>query len=167
MLLRDLILEEHSKTQTNKIIDWVGANKQRFDELMHLFLGDEYRVTQRAGWPLSYIAIQYPELVKDHLQKIVHNLNRPKLHDAVKRNTLRILQHINIPEALQGELMDACFKYIESPTEAVAVKAFSLTILHNLSTQYSEILPEIKTIVTAQIEYQTAAFKSRAKVFLK
>ena len=48
MNLRSEILAEHSKAQTNKIIEWVGNSQQRFDELINLFLGDEYRITQRA-----------------------------------------------------------------------------------------------------------------------
>ena len=40
--------------------------------------------------------------------------------------------------------MTACFNYIPNPDEAIAVKAFSLTVLENLSKQYPEILPELK-----------------------
>jgi hypothetical protein len=164
--LREMILEEHSKTQTDKIIAWVGIDQRRFDELVKLFLGDEYRVTQRAGWPLSYIAIAQPALAKKHLKKLVENLRQPNLHNAIKRNTLRFLQQTDITKSLQGELMDHCFRFIETVNEPVAIKAFSLTILHNLSKQFPEILPEIKAIIADQIDHQTAAFTSRAKVFL-
>ena len=163
--LRDMILESHSKSQTNKIINWVGQDQHRFDELVTLFLNDEYRVTQRAAWPLSYIAIAHPDLIKKHLKKLVENLRKPNLHNAIKRNTTRLLQHIPVPKALQGEVMDHCFHFIEDPNEAVAVKAFSLSILHNLSKQHPAILPEIRTIIESQIEHQTPAFKVRAKIF--
>ena len=63
--------------------------------------------------------------------------------------------------------MDICFKYVESPTEAVAVKAFSLTVLGNLAKQYPDILPEIKIIIEEQMPHQTASFKVRARLFLK
>src|ERR1043166_3202174 len=101
MELRDMILESHSKSQTNKIINWVGQDQRRFDELVTLFLNDEYRVTQRAAWPLSYIAIAHPDLIKKHLKKLVENLRKPNLHNAIKRNTTRLLQHIPIPKTLQ------------------------------------------------------------------
>ena len=63
--------------------------------------------------------------------------------------------------------MDACCKYVESSTEAVAIKAFALTVLGNLAKKYPEIIPEIKIIIEDQLAHQTAAFKSRAKKFLK
>lgn len=61
--------------------------------------------------------------------------------------------------------MDLCFRYVASPTEAVATKVFSLTILSNLATLYPEILPEIILLIEEQLVHQTAAFKSRAKLF--
>jgi hypothetical protein len=56
---------------------------------------------------------------------------------------------------------------VESPTEAVAIKAFSLTILGNLAKKYPEIIPEIKLLIQDQMPDQTAAFKVRAKKLLK
>ncbi len=88
---------------------------------------------------------------------------KPNLHNAVKRNTMRLLQQIEIPKPLQGEVMNCCFNFIEDPKEAVAVKAPSLAVLENLSKLYPEILPEIKLIIEARWAYETAAFKSRAK----
>ena len=167
MKLRDEILAEHSKSQTNKIIKWVGDSQPRFDELIKLFFANEYRVTQRAAWPLSYCAIQHPELVKKHFGKLIRNLSKKGLHDAVKRNTVRLLQDMEIPERYHGELLNKCFDYIQSPQEAAAVKAFSLTILEKLSNIYPDIRPELKTIIEDRWDTETAAFRSRAKKILK
>ena len=166
MNLRETILEEHSKAQTNKIIKWIGSNQKRFDELFKLFLNDEYRVVQRAAWPLSYCVINHPELIKKHFTKLIKNLRKPGLHDSVKRNTVRLLQHIPIPGKLHGEVMDICFNYISDPKEKVAIKAFSLTTLENLCQQYPEIRQELKAIIEDRWDYETAAFRSRAKKIL-
>src|SRR5689334_8063342 len=99
MNLREAILQEHSKKQTLKIVNFVGNNQERFDELVNLFLGDEYRVTQRGAWAASYIAEAHPELMRKHLKKIILNLEKP-VHGAVKRNTLRLLQFIELPSSL-------------------------------------------------------------------
>jgi hypothetical protein len=63
MHLRNTILQEHSKAQTDKIVQWIGKDPQRFDALFDLFLTDEYRVVQRAAWPLSYVAINHPAFI--------------------------------------------------------------------------------------------------------
>ena len=53
MNLLNEILKEHSKAQILKIVKYVGSDQLRFDELIKLFLNGPYRVTQRAGWPIS------------------------------------------------------------------------------------------------------------------
>ena len=88
-------------------------------------------------------------------------------HDAVKRNTVRILQVVPIPKKFQGTVMNLCFDYIVDPTEKIAVKAFSLTVLRNLSQLYPEIKQELRTIIEDRWEFETAAFHSRAKKILK
>jgi hypothetical protein len=165
--LREAILKEHSKAQCTTIVNWVGANQQRFDKLFTLFLHDEYRVVQRAAWPVNYCVIAHPNFITKHWSSLIKNLQEYNLHNAVKRNSIRLLQDIAIPKKYQGQIMDICFKYVESPAEAVAIKAFSLTVLSNLANQYPEIIPEIKLLIEEQLGRQTAAFKSRAKLFLK
>jgi hypothetical protein len=167
MNLKEEILKEHSKRQTDRIIRYIGADQKKFDELIHLFLHEEYRVVQRAAWPLSYIAIRHPDLISKHLNKIVRYAKNPKLHNAVKRNVVRFLQHIEIPKKLQGDVMDLCFYFLESSGEPVAIKAFSLTVLGNLAKQYPEIITEIKLLVEHQIHQQSAAFRSRARKVMK
>ena len=165
--LREQILKEHSKAQCASIVHWVGASQQRFNELFHLFLNDEYRVVQRAAWPVSNCVIAYPDFIKKNWSAFTVNLQKTNLHNSVKRNSIRMLQDIIIPKKYQGQIMDICFNYVQNPNEAVAVKAFSLTVLSNLAQQYPEIIPEIKFLIVEQIDHQTAAFKSRAKVFFK
>jgi len=63
--------------------------------------------------------------------------------------------------------MNACFRFIETPSTPVAIKAFSLTTLFNLTKIYSEIKTELKMIIENNMDNETAAFKSRGKKILK
>lgn len=96
--LREEILREHSKVQCSRIVKWVGDNQQRFNELFNFFLNDEYRVVQRSAWAVSYAVIAHPEFINKHWLAFIKNLKKPNLHDAVKRNSLRFLQDIDIPK---------------------------------------------------------------------
>ena len=167
MDLRKEILQEHSKAQTEKVVNYVGDNKDRFAALMTLFVGDEYRVTQRAGWPLSYCVERHPELIKPYFKQIVALLEKPATHNAVHRNILRLLQYVKIPKAYHGRVMNTCFEMVASHEVEVAIKAFSLTVLENMTVDYPEIKPELKLIIEERWPYETAAFHSRAKKILK
>lgn len=167
MQLKNELLREHSKNQCVKIVTYVGDSQARFDELANLFLGPDPLIAQRAAWPLSYCAIAQPALVSKHLKKIINNLAVPGIHDAVKRNTMRFLQHTDIPSTLQGNVINICFEYLAHPKEAVAIKAFSLSVLCRLAFRYPEIVPEIKMLIEDQLTQQSPGFKARAKKVLK
>lgn len=167
MKLRETILNEHSKANCLKIVKWVGRSQEKFDQLFSLFLGNEYRVVQRAAWPVSYCVQMYPVLIKKHFSRLLKNLEKPGLHDVVKRNTIRLLQYVAVPVKFHGQLMNICFQYISSPGEAAAVKAFSLTVLQNLARQYPEIRNEIKLVIDERWNYETPAFKVRARKLIK
>jgi len=135
--------------------------------LIQLFFKGEYRITQRAAWPLSYCVRQHPELINPYYKKLLDNLARQDIHIAVIRNTVRLLQDVNIPKRYHGRVMSACFDFIQSPETPIAVKAFSLSILSNLSADYPEIRGELKLIINDQWEHATPAFRSRARKILQ
>ena len=112
MNLREEILKEHSKAQCNKIVNWIGNSQKKFDELFNLFLNDKYRVTQRAAWSVSYSVIANPEFIKNNFSKLINNLKKPGLHNSIKRNSVRLLQHVSIPKKFHGDIMDICFRYV-------------------------------------------------------
>lgn len=165
-LLKEQLLSEHSKAQCLRIVKWVGNDQKRFDELFKIFLSGEYREIQHAAWPISYCVVDHPQLIKKHWAALIKTLHKPVIHDAVKRNSMRLLQDIEIPEKYEGKIMDIAFGYVASQTEAIAIKAFALTVLGNFTTKYPEIIPELRTLIEYQLPYQTAAFRSRAKKIL-
>lgn len=168
MDLRKTILQEHSKTNCLKIVHYVGVDSNRFDELFHLFLNDdETRVVQRASWPLSYCVKNHPRFITKHLAALFKNLHKSNIPEAAKRNTLRLLQFIEIPKKYHAIVINTCFDYIISSKEKPAIKAFSITILQNLSQIYPAIIQELKLIIEERMHLESAAFKSRAKKFMK
>ncbi|MES1249839.1 MAG: hypothetical protein ABUL46_04100 [Chitinophaga rupis] len=167
MNLLALLEAEHSKKQCDRIVNYIGDDKDRFAELVKLFLKGEYRITQRAAWPLSYCVRLHPELISPYFKPFLDNLDKPGNHVAVVRNTMRLLQDVDIPKKYQGRVMNLCFDFIQSPETPIAVKAFSLTVLQHLAGEYPDILPELKLIIEEQWDQAPPAFRSRAKRVLK
>lgn len=167
MDLTKALLKEHSKAQMTKIVDYVGQNKARFKVLVEVYLAGPYRVTQRAAWPLSYCVERHPSLVIPHLKRLLDFLNKPGIHDAVKRNTLRLLQYCELPKRLHGRVADLCFQYLQNKREPIAVKAFSLTVLQRIVEVQPELGTELKIIIEDQLPYASPAFRSRAMKVLK
>ena len=157
----------HSKTQTNEIVDYVNGIPNRFKELVEVYLKGPYRTTQRAAWPLSICVEKWPYLIDPHLKKLLDFLQKPGTHDAVRRNTMRLLQFIEIPKSYHGRVADICFEYLQDPTVAVAIRVFSMTVLTNIIRDQPDMKKELRLILEDQLPYGTAAFKNRGMKVLK
>jgi hypothetical protein len=163
MDLQKSLAAEHSKKQCDRIVKYIGDDKARFAELIRVFFKGEYRITQRAAWPLSYCVRHHPELIQPYFKPLLDNLSRKDIHVAVIRNTLRLLQDTPIPKKYHGRVMSLCFDLLQSHDTPIAVKAFSLTVLHQLSKEYPDIAAELRLIIEEQWEQATPAFRSRAR----
>lgn len=167
MDIRASLLEEHSKSQILKITNWIDNHPDRFAELIHLMLKDEYRVAQRAAWAVTHCLDKYPQLIGPHLAPMVYNLRNTKQHQAIRRNTLRALQQVNIPEDLWGEVADISFQLLVDPNEPAAVRVFAMTVIWNICQHVPELAQELKLIIEDQWDHATAGFRSRGKRILK
>ena len=163
MNVRAEILKEHSKKQTMKIVHFVGNDKKKFSGLMTLFLGNEYRITQRSAWAVSYCVKAFPSLILPYIEKMIRNTAKQNLHVAVKRNTVKILEDIAIPEKFTGLCADMCFSLLASKTETLAVKVYSMSVLAKICKKEPGLKNELKLIVEEQLPYSTAGFRTRAK----
>ncbi len=164
MDIQEELLYEHSKTQRDKILRYIAADKEKFAKLMNLFFGKDRIISQRAAWVMSYCAEEHPELIKPYLSKLVNNLSNEGLHDAIKRNTLRVLQNIDAPEKVQGKLIAICYTYILSKDEPAAVKAFALSVVYRICIQQPDLLNELKVIVDDLLQHSgSPAILARCK----
>lgn len=167
MDLRTALLQEHSKQQTLRIVNYIGSNQERFDTLMDLFYKDEYRVVQRAAWVVSHCAEKYIFLFNEHLPKMVNYMVDEKAHKAVRRNIVRTLTFLAIPEELMGLVADACFVFLADPKEAVGIKVYAMEVLYQLYLKEPGLKNELELLIEENMEYGTAAIHSRGGKILK
>jgi hypothetical protein len=145
--IQDRLAAEHSKSLTLAIVEYVGDDKTRFKQLLDIFLKGDYRLSQRAAWPLSYVSIEHPQLIKPYFSKLIKMLGEPGKHPAVKRNILRIFETIDIPEKYQALLIDECIKIISDPSQPAAIVAFAITTATNLCKPFPELSRELQLLL--------------------
>jgi len=136
-------------------------------EIVDLILDAPFRITQRAAWPLSVVAEKHPELLIPHLPILVKKLEETGNHPAVNRNIVRALQYITIPDKLAGQVLDHCFKFLNSNDEPLAVRVFSMTVIHNMVGKYPDIKLELASSIEAHMDQQTSGFRARGRKILK
>lgn len=167
MDIKEALLKEHSKINSVAIANWIGDNKVRFAELIDLLLCSDYRITQRAAYAMLFVSEKHIELFQPYIEVLLNNLENRKVHIAVKRNTVRLFQNLPIPVKFQGQAVAICFEYLESATEAIAVKCFAMKLLANICESEPELIPELKILVENQYPYGSSGFKARSKHIFK
>jgi hypothetical protein len=159
-------MAEHSRRQTMAIVEFIGDDERRFAELMRIVFAGEYRLTQRAAWPMNYCAERHPELIRPYLPKLLDCLERDDMHVAVKRNVVRLLQYIEIPRRLVGKVYAHCVDLVDDSYETVAVRAVALTVAARIAKSEPDLMNELRLIVRKHLPHSTAAFQKRAREIL-
>ena len=125
-------------------------------------------VQQNAGAVLGKIVNLDQEILVPHLPMMLTNL-KTRPHDAVKRATMRVLQIIEIPEAVEGEVFDVAMRYVSDPGEPIAVRAFSMTVARRICERYPTLRHELLHVVRGFLFEQkvSTAIMTRAKKEIK
>lgn len=161
------ILKEHSKNNALRIARWVGNSADRFAELMKLFFSADERTVIRCAWILSHCGDRYPKLIVPWISKLVKKAGEKNAPGAVQRNTVRVLQYIDIPSVHQGRVVNLCFMFLGDPKIPIAVKVFSMTVLANIAQRQPDLKSEIVLAVEQMLPTGSAGIQSRAKKVLK
>lgn len=133
-------------------------------ELLGYALSNNQLVSNRAIWVLTHCADMEPERIKPFHEILINHLKNKKLHSGVVRSIVRIFQTQPVPEKLQSFMLDKCFEYIKNPSEAIAVRAFAMTVVFNISKAYPELLNELAIVLNhLNIGEESAGIKNRAK----
>lgn len=167
MDLRLTLSKSPTKDNLRKIADYVGNSAIRFKALVEVYQGGPYRITQRAAHVISLCVEKHPNLVAPHLRTILAMLEADDVPVAIQRNTMRLLQYCEIPRRFRGALVDRCFGYITDRGTPIAVRAFSMTVLHRLIEKEPDLKKELQIILADELPYASPGFVSRARKILQ
>lgn len=162
-ILLDLLNLERSKKHIAQIVDRITDSEAGVDAMMEIFLGDHPRNAELAAWVVGDLGQKHPEKFIKRLPQLMEVLNSDKVHGSLKRNTLRILEKMDIPDEHLDAATDVCFRLLADPFEEVAIRAFSMGVLQKSCERVPELWPELQLILEENMPHATPAFISRAK----
>lgn len=167
MNIKEVLLERHSKDITSSIIDYIYDNPTEFESVFQLFLCySNPIVRQRAAWVIGHIGVDSPSYIMPYLEQLVDNFTKKGHHNAIYRNTVRVLQSIKIPTELQGKVVTTCFDMVSNSKTAIAIKAFSMTILYKISNDEHDLKHELKLVLEDLLPNASKGEKGKANKIL-
>ncbi|MCF8378837.1 MAG: hypothetical protein K9H49_04620 [Bacteroidales bacterium] len=164
--IRKQLLQETSRFNADYIAHEISGDKEKFAVLMNIYLDGEDPFPQKAAWVAEIVSSIYPELIQPYLKQIVKKL--PGFtHPGSRRNALKILMRTEIPEKLQGPLIDICFQWLSGNDQPVAIKVYAMQIIENHLKLYPELAYELREVIEDQWERNSVGFKSRGRMVLR
>jgi hypothetical protein len=166
MDIRDFLSLNSSRLNADILADKIEEDPDVFETVLEIMLEDTYPRSMRAGHAIYIFAKKHPYFLEPRAAELIRAL--PSLaNESVIRNVLGVLCLVKLPPDMSGLLFDYCYEILEKPGAAIAHKAYSMTILYNISEMEPELKPELVSLLEEQLEIDSAGIKSRANNILK
>jgi hypothetical protein len=157
MNIREALEQEHSKTQTLRIVSYIGDDAALMAELMVCFFDTEWRLCQRAAWAVGLLGEKKAYLVEPYLEQMLLHLKLPH-HDALARNTMRTLHAMpEIPENALGLTVDVAFRFLENPSVPTAIRMFSMRVLAKICKKEPDLKDELRLLIEDILAHEKSA----------
>ena len=157
-----------ASNRLSQLVDYVKVNGDlSFKQLITIYIGSHYRISQRAAVVLTALATDEPRLLKPHYNTLLDALEHPDCTVTVKRNTIRLFQFVPIPARHRGRICTLCFGYLNDHNEAIAVRVFSMTVLEQITRGLPELRSELRMILEDLMPYAGPALRSRGAKVIK
>jgi hypothetical protein len=98
---------------------------------------------------------------------MIKKMGDKQAHDAIRRNALRILEDVDIPEKYCGVLFEISNAYLHNINEPIAVRAFSISVMYNIAKKYPDLNNEVKHNAESLLHCGIPALESRSRNILK
>ncbi|MEC5126330.1 hypothetical protein VSU19_06185 [Verrucomicrobiales bacterium BCK34] len=166
MNIREAVLEEHSRMQSDIISAYIGNRRERFDELMALVFTNKDPLARRAAWTMGHCCREHPQLLTPHCSSLLKLISDPRTHPSITRNALLVFQTAEIPSDLRGKLFNLCYDKVDNPDEMAATRIYAMTILARICRWEPGLSDEVELLIKQNLRHSSNGFKGRARHLL-
>ncbi len=172
-LQKELANEKYfSLKRVRAAVEQIEHQPTLVQDAVKMLINPDPQKSMRVSWLLLHIAFDYPQLIKPQLKHLVTFLKRENNHTGAIRNTIRIFQELDLPEAYCSAIFDLCIHYTKNATMPHAVRAFSINTLCNICKKYPELKQEVELVLGELKSFPqppsiNASIKKASKILLK
>lgn len=156
----NILLTRKIEDSRSLLIEYIGQDQQRFDEVFQLYLQNHNRINQIVTGALLKVLHDNPEWLQSHTRFLLQQIKSGQTSQGNCRNFLRLLITIKLSEAHQGELIDRCFELLSNPAQPIAIRVFAIKNILNYRKEYPELIKEVRLSVSDPENTLSAGMKS-------
>jgi len=133
-----------------------------FQSLYNLIYSENHRIAWHAAWIVDHVSEADPGKLEPFVPELIDKLPYLRSH-SLKRHFTRMLIGQKIPEDKLGILVNVLYELL-SPSQAIAVRANSLQLLHDIAFIETDLKPELLSVTESILEEElTSGMRSKAK----
>ncbi|MBS1637987.1 MAG: hypothetical protein JST26_18890 [Bacteroidetes bacterium] len=157
MELQEILSTKISEADVRIIARKALKDKGLLDTVFNLVFHPDEKINNRASWILGHICDLDLSVMKNRDRKILGLLKSEEgLKGGRTRNILRIYNTRTVPESCSSDVLDTCYRFLKDPSYAIAIRAFSITVIYNISKPYPELLEELKLVLNDLLKHDEA-----------
>ncbi|MBU2651915.1 MAG: hypothetical protein KKA81_13380 [Bacteroidetes bacterium] len=163
-----VLLPDSGRATAESVAGLVLDNPVFFEEIYNACYSSKGKIPMRASRVIEICSVRDPDRVKSYLHDIIRRL--PGLTDeSVKRNFLKTLLNypVDYEEDLLGLLVDYCFGRLHDIGEPVAVRAYAMTLLYEITLLVPELTDELRESILLYFDSGSAGYQARGIEILK
>lgn len=160
--LKNLLLEEHSKSQKDKIIHAISDGSIPLSDLIQIIKNNEETYAQRAAYVLSGIHDSSPDRLKPYLKELWLCI-KPTNHPAIPRAIYRYLASIDLPFDLEDGVFNQGCQTFRNQKTPIAIKVHLMKILTNIALKYPELKEDVIYLIQEQHPFSSPGYRAAAK----
>jgi hypothetical protein len=139
-----------------------------FGRLIECMENSDRRIASMAAWAMSHAVQSSPALLQDiRFHQSLAAIAGKTSDGGLKRNIVRAWQFAPLPESMVYEIAGIAIRFLGTPEEDIAVKAFSMTVLQNCLKYMPELKEEVVFLAEKEMEHGTPALMVRGRKLLK
>lgn len=166
MNIREFLKIDSSRLNADILVEKIEEDPEVFETVWQIMLEDSYPLSMRASRVIWLFAKKHPYFLEPRISELISVLPGIKT-ESVWRNMLNMFTLLPIPAEYTGYLFDLCYGLVESPGTSIAVRAYAMNILYQISNKEPGLKPELITLFESQMEYASAGIYARSKILLK
>jgi hypothetical protein len=162
MNIEEALMMGKSGYMSAAVYQYVANNPSSMKQLMDCFFSHDMRLSQRSVIPIGKIAAKHSKMLEPYIKQMLKAQEKP-YNTAIRRNVIRTIMLMDLPEKYRGQVFDICLQYVNDVKEAIAVRAFAIAICGDMCKHYPELKVELIETLELHENFGSPGFRSQAK----